>query len=376
MTKTPEPNEDNPTVFPIATVNALTEMAEQSGLPPLPGPPRRVVTSVSPFVLAAWLIMLVVLGLVMTAHLLTALLAGLLVYELVRTLTPLIHNRVTNQRAHLIAVLFLSAVVISLLILAILAIIAFFRDNPARIMILQTKLMEVVDQARTQAPDWLQQYLPTDVTDFRELVGGWLQSHRGEVQLAGREAMQVFVHILIGMVLGAMAALNAAHPMPLMQPLGAALLQRCALLAEAFRRVVFAQIKISLLNTLFTAIFLLVVLRMAGVHLPLTKTMIMVTFIVGLLPVIGNLISNTLIVMIALSVSLYVAIAALVFLVLIHKLEYFLNARIVGSQINARSWELLLAMLLAEALFGLPGVVAAPVYYAYIKRELYEMGWV
>jgi hypothetical protein len=30
----------------------------------------------------------------------------------------------------------------------------------------------------------------------------------------------------------------------------------------------------------------------------------------------------------------------------IHKLEYFLNARIVGIQINARAWELLIAMLL------------------------------
>jgi predicted PurR-regulated permease PerM len=71
-----------------------------------------------------------------------------------------------------------------------------------------------------------------------------------------------------------------------------------------------------------------------------------------------------------------VAAAALVFLIVIHKLEYFLNARIVGSQINARSWELLLVMVLTEAAFGLPGLVAAPIYYAYIKSELHEMGWV
>jgi predicted PurR-regulated permease PerM len=54
----------------------------------------------------------------------------------------------------------------------------------------------------------------------------------------------------------------------------------------------------------------------------------------------------------------------------IHKLEYFLNARIVGSQIRARAWELLVAMLLCEAAFGLPGVVAAPIFYAYLKAEL------
>jgi predicted PurR-regulated permease PerM len=47
-----------------------------------------------------------------------------------------------------------------------------------------------------------------------------------------------------------------------------------------------------------------------------------------------------------------------------------LNARIIGGQIEARAWELLLAMLAMEAAFGLPGVIAAPIFYAYLKREL------
>jgi hypothetical protein len=29
-----------------------------------------------------------------------------------------------------------------------------------------------------------------------------------------------------------------------------------------------------------------------------------------------------------------------------------------------------------EAAFGIPGLVAAPVYYAYIKRELVDQGWI
>jgi len=92
--------------------------------------------------------------------------------------------------------------------------------------------------------------------------------------------------------------------------------------------------------------------------------------LVGLLPVIGNLISNTVIVVVSLSQSLGIAIASLAYLVIIHKFEYFLNARIVGGQIRANAWELLIAMLLMEAAFGLAGVVAAPIYYAYIKSEL------
>ena len=124
------------------------------------------------------------------------------------------------------------------------------------------------------------------------------------------------------------------------------------------------------INAAFTAIYLALVLPLAGIKLPLVKTMILVTFVAGLLPVIGNLISNSVIVMVSLSHSLGVAMASLLFLVTIHKLEYFLNARIIGTQINARAWELLAAMLVMEALFGIPGVIAAPVFYAYLKHEL------
>ena len=138
--------------------------------------------------------------------------------------------------------------------------------------------------------------------------------------------------------------------------------------------MVFAQIKISAVNTGLTALYLAVALPLLGVSLPLTKTMIAVTFVAGLLPVIGNLISNTVIVIVSLSHSFSTAVGSLVFLVVVHKLEYFLNARIVGQEIEASAWELLCAMLVMEAAFGLPGLVAAPIFYAYLKTELKTIG--
>jgi predicted PurR-regulated permease PerM len=131
-------------------------------------------------------------------------------------------------------------------------------------------------------------------------------------------------------------------------------------LASAFRRVVFAQFWISSF----------------GIDLPLVKSLIAITFVAGLLPIIGNLVSNTAIIIVSLSQGLPVAIASLVYLVVIHKLEYFLNARIVGSYINARAWELLVAMLVMEAAFGIPGLIAAPIFYAYFKEELHQKGLV
>jgi predicted PurR-regulated permease PerM len=173
-----------------------------------------------------------------------------------------------------------------------------------------------------------------------------------------------------------MLALREATATHVMAPLAVALTERARRLAEAFRRIVFAQVRISAINTTFTGIYLAILLPMLGIHLPLTKTLIAITFVVGLLPVIGNLISNSVIVIVSLAHSPQVAVASLAFLVVIHKLEYFLNARIVGSQIAARAWELLLAMLTMEAAFGLPGVIAAPIYYAYLKAELRDAGQV
>jgi hypothetical protein len=41
-------------------------------------------------------------------------------------------------------------------------------------------------------------------------------------------------------------------------------------------------------------------------------------------------------------------VASLVFLVVLHKGEYFLSAKILGHQVSARAWEMLLAMLVME----------------------------
>jgi predicted PurR-regulated permease PerM len=156
--------------------------------------------------------------------------------------------------------------------------------------------------------------------------------------------------------------------------LAAALQRRVAVVAGAFRNIVFSQIRISALNTTLTALYLAVVLPAFDVHLPLVKTLIAVTFVAGLLPVLGNLISNTVIFIVSLSVSPGVAVAALGYLIFIHKLEYFANARIIGGRINARAWELLVAMMTMEAIFGIPGLIAGPIYYAYLKDELAGRG--
>lgn len=320
---------------------------------------------------ASYLLAATALLLVLHLHLLAALLAGLLVYELVQSTVPLLGRRISGDRARVLVVAMIGTIVVGLLILSIFGAISLFHSeigNPE--LVWQQQLMPLVQKARQQLPAILVDHLPDSVDDLRVGAAELVRRHAGALQLAGKGAVRAFAHIIAGLVLGAIIALSHTRPAHQMGPLAAVLSQRCAYLAEAFHNIVFAQIKISLINTAFTAIFLLAVLPLLGIHVPLAKTLVLLTFIVGLLPVIGNLISNTAVAVAGLSVSLGVGLAALAFLILIHKLEYFLNARIVGSQIRARAWELLLAMLLMEAAFGLPGVIAAPIYYAYLKHEL------
>jgi predicted PurR-regulated permease PerM len=235
-------------------------------------------------------------------------------------------------------------------------------------------MAEVVDTARSRLPLWAQSYLPENTADVQNAAASWLREHASQLGSVGQGVGLFLFHLVIGLVAGGLIAVQGAVGYGEPGPLALALKRRVELLSEAFYSIVFSQIRISALNTTLTAIYLAIVLPLFDVHLPLVKTMIAVTFVAGLLPVLGNLISNTVIVIVSLSDSPSVAVAALIYLVFIHKLEYFVNARIIGSRIQARAWELLIAMVSMEAAFGLAGLVAAPIYYAYLKDELKVRG--
>jgi predicted PurR-regulated permease PerM len=325
--------------------------------------------------IAAWILAGVSLLLILSLHLLPALLAGLLVYELVHILAPrLKFVRIHQEHGKVVAVAILVTLVVTGIVLAIIGTIAFMHSEAGNLPRLLQNMADILDRWRAVLPAALSDYLPEDIDDLKDLIAEGLRQHAGALQKIGAEAGRIGAHVLIGLGIGALIALHEAHTGETLGPLAQSLQERALRLSEAFRRVVFAQVRISALNTSLTCLYLVVILPIFGVHLPLTKTMIAVTFFAGLLPIVGNLVSSTIIVIVSLSVSLSVAAASLVFLVVIHKLEYFLNAHIVGVQIHARAWELLLAMLVMEAAFGIIGVIAAPIYYAYLKDELVSRG--
>lgn len=326
--------------------------------------------------LASYALAASALIIVLFKGLLAALFSGLLVYSLVHVLSPFLGKNIGDHRARMIAVALLGMLIVLLLSLGVWGAVSFFQSDAGSVEVLLKKLADIIEESRDHMPAWLKAYVPAGAEAIREMLINWLRAHAVQAQSIGSEAGRTIAHLLVGMVIGAMAALYDTTTRPNYKPLAAALHARVVTLHHAFRQIVFAQVRIAAINAIFTAIYLMVILPLAGIHLPLTKSMVAITFVAGLLPVIGNLISNSVIVIVGLSHSLMIAAASLLFLVVIHKLEYFLNAKIIGAHINARAWELLAAMLTMEALFGLPGVVAAPVFYAYAKKELADQGLV
>lgn len=335
------------------------------------------IPSVSRFNLVVGALFAGLLILLLPLHLLPALIAGLLVYALVNAMVPNLQMppAMGAEGPRLVAVSLIASAVIALIIFAGFGIVSLLRQGGENLPALVQRMAEIIEGARTELPPWLLQYIPEDAEEIRLEIVAWLRQNANLFQVAGAEVGYALGHILLGMVVGALLSLESAVQVAGHGPLTLALAERGLRLARAFRQVVFAQVQISAVNTMFTAIYLAVVLPSLGIELPFTKTLIVLTFVAGLLPILGNLISNTVIFIVSLSQGFMVAMGSLLYLILIHKLEYFLNVKIIGGQIRARAWELLIAMLIMEAAFGIAGLVAAPIYYAYLKKELDEMGY-
>jgi predicted PurR-regulated permease PerM len=244
----------------------------------------------------------------------------------------------------------------------------FVLNAPEQYQELLDYIARTVLELRLKLPPDIGAYLPEGSAEVQRVVAGYLRAQAGALALTGRAWLGGVLFAYVGLLVGALAAV-ATHPAAA-GPLALELKQRITLFGEAFGQIVAAQFWIAAFNTFLTAVFLLFLLPMWGLELPYTPALITLTFVAGLVPIVGNLVCNTVITLVGLSVSPITALACLVFLILIHKAEYFINAKVVGSRTQMSVWELLAVMFVAEAVFGPAGLVAAPLFYAYLKKEL------
>ena len=241
-------------------------------------------------------------------------------------------------------------------------------------------LPEVADSSLPSASAWAQaRQIELPFTDFDSLkafvIGAFKEetNYLKDVATFARNATTFIIFVAIGIVAAVSLFFNSQLDLSRNVPASRNNLYSvfCGELSDRFRdfyrsfaTVMGAQITISLINTVLTAIFVL------GVQLPDAPLLIALTFLCGLLPIVGNLVSNTIIVCVAFTVSLKIALIALIFLIAIHKLEYFLNSKIIGDLIRNPIWLTLLALIIGERLMGIPGMVLAPVILNYLRLEM------
>lgn len=222
---------------------------------------------------------------------------------------------------------------------------------------------------RSKLPPELANVLPDGAQDLQQRAAEYLGTKAGAIANMGRLWLTGLLYVFVGLLIGALAAVR--HSRHSHAPLAYQLQLRVQRFGDAFRQIVAAQFWIALFNTVLTAIFLLGILPLINMRLPYSGALIMLTFFGGLIPIVGNLVCNAVITTVGLSVSPLTAVACLAFLVLIHKAEYLINAKVVGAKTHMGVWELLSVMFVAEAIFGPAGLVAAPLFYAYLKKELF-----
>ena len=323
----------------------------------------------------AGLLFVGILVLVLIKHVVPALLAGFLAYVITDKIRNafLQRNLACSKKCNLAAGVII-VLITALIVAGISGAVAYALagESPAEML---AKLTDTLHQARAMLPPSIAALMPDSVIAMEELVSRSFKTHASELATVGTHFAHGVVLVCVGWITGILVALRRVNPAAARHPFHETWLRMWASMSRVFEAVVFAQCKIAFINAVLTGIFLLLILPLLGYHLPFAKTLTLATFVCGLMPVIGNLVSNTLITVIALGVNFHAAFAALLFLIVVHKLEYFLNAKIQGNALGAQVWELLIVLFVMEFLFGPAGMVFAPVLYAFAKTELAHHGW-
>ena len=326
--------------------------------------------------IAAWVMLGAALLFIFYQHLVGATVVGLTLYLFLDRVSRRMTGRLLGTTAARPLALLFVAVVAAALLAGLLALGAtMLRQGASTMPDMMDTMADILGSVRVWLGGYGKQFIPEVMTDAENLKGtiaAWLKTHARDLRAGGVWIGIGVIHVIMAVLLAILVFFRhiTHHDDAQRGPLARALVDKMDRFADAFARVAMAQLKISAVNTVLTGLYLLVALPLFGIEIPFARTLVLITFVCGLIPVLGNLISNTVITILSMGVSVGTAVASLTFLIVIHKLEYLINSRIVGGETDSQAWEILMAIIIGEAAFGVGGVVLAPIIYAFVKREL------
>lgn len=312
---------------------------------------------------------------VLWQHLVSGFIVGLTFFLILDRVTEAFQGRMSRGVVRPLALLIVTTATAAIATAAIALVVTILRSGAGNLPAMMEQMADILGSVRLWLGGLGRQLVPevlTDAEDFKLTVMNWLKTHAQTLRAGSLWLGIGLIHVIMGVLLALLVFFRHVthHDEVNRGPLARHLVEKVDRFAHAFGRVAMAQIKISALNTTLTGLYLLVALPLFDIRIPFATTLVVITFICGLIPVLGNLISNTVITILSMGISIGVAGASLTFLIVIHKLEYLVNSRIVGGETDSQAWEILLAIIIGEAAFGLSGIVMAPIIYAFVKREL------
>src|SRR3954454_21881165 len=150
--------------------------------------------------IASWLLAALTLLLALHLHLLSALLGGLAVYELVHILGGRLHFiRGRREAGKRWAVAILAVVIVAVLTLAVVGLIAFLRSRTGlgSLPALLAQMADIVETSKEHLPPWLTVEIPASAEDLKAEGATWLREHAGQLQTVGAQIGRSFLHALI-----------------------------------------------------------------------------------------------------------------------------------------------------------------------------------
>ncbi|PYQ60861.1 MAG: hypothetical protein DMF58_06865 [Acidobacteria bacterium] len=326
--------------------------------------------------IAAWTLVGTLLIYVMFVRIVAAVIGGLALYLILDRLALSLSKRIPGMAARTTAVILVTLVGGGVVIGAAAFSISFLQHHVDTLPAMMRQMADILRSTRLWLGGYGHQLIPDVMTDAETIKTGmvdWLKRHADALKIAGGTFSIGLLHVVMGMLLAIVVFFRHVthHDDEARGPLAMYLTEKVDRFAHVFSRIASAQIKVSLFNTFITALYLLTLLLL-GRTIPFMTTLIVITFIFGLIPIVGNIVSNAVLVILSLGVSGGTAIVSLVFVVALSKLQYVLTSRLVGGEVDSQAWEILFAIIVGEAAFGISGVIMAPIVYAFVKGELRE----
>ncbi|MBZ0273753.1 AI-2E family transporter [bacterium] len=308
-------------------------------------------------------------GTMLASHLTTFVLAFVFLY--------LISDVMTNDVRRLMPIL-PKALLFSVLYVAVIALLTVFflntlpnvlRQVPQFAVDIQT---EAINQFEAANVRWnLTQYVdPMEVRSrIFEATGTAIKAIALEMTSVYKVAIYFIFALVINLLLyhdtSKVDAVFARRPGSLMSFLYRFLMTRARTFYFFLKRVMGGQIIISAINTVISAAVIF------ALGLPKPVLLIAIVFTCGLFPVVGNLVSNSILTAIALiSYGPLGAVICLGLLIVIHKLEYFLNSKIIGDIVKLPMSVTLASLVICEVLLGVVGLMLAIPLVLFLRHEL------